>query len=101
MPDKILTIPHDQNFPVKTGDNLYIHVSAECTWSYSDPAGCFPGGLLANGTYSQQTAGQNYGPYPAVNTGSVSFSAAPGSNQPADRSKTMAAMTLTTIIVSN
>lgn len=82
MPDKYLNIPHDDNFPVKTGDNLYIHVTAECTWCYTDPDNCFPGGLLANGTYSQQTSGQNHGPYPAVNVGSVGFDSPPGANQP-------------------
>lgn len=82
MADKVLTIPHDSNFPVVTGDNLYIQASEDCTWCYSDPNNCFPGGLLANGNYSKQTGNNKYGPYPAVNAGSVGFDSSAGFNQP-------------------
>lgn len=82
MAEKILNIPHGSNFDVKTGDDLYIHVNDDCTWCYTDPDSCFPGGLLANGNYSQQASGQKYGPYPAVNDGSVGFDSPLGFSQP-------------------
>ena len=82
MADKILNIPHGSDYPVTKGDNLYIHVNADCTWCYTDPDNCFPGGLLANGNYAQQTGNNKYGPYLAQNDGSVGFDSPPGFNQP-------------------
>ena len=73
MPDKILTIPHDSNLPLKLGDDLYIQVSTECQWCYSDPTPCFSGGLLAPGQYEKTTGNNKYGPYPATATGTVRF----------------------------
>lgn len=73
MADKILTIPHDSTLALKVNDNLYIQVSSQCQWCYSDPTPCFSGGLLAAGQYNQTTGGFKYGPYPATAAGTVNF----------------------------
>ena len=73
MADKILTIPNDSTLPIKVNDNLYIQVSSQCQWCYSDPTPCFSGGLLAAGQYNQTTGGFKYGPYPATAAGTVNF----------------------------
>ena len=73
MADKILTIPKDSTLPMKINDNLYIQVSSQCQWCYSDPKSCFPGGLLDPGQYEKTTGGFKYGPYLAKAAGTVDF----------------------------
>jgi hypothetical protein len=73
---KTLTIPHDlSSLNMKVGDSLQITVSADCTWCYSDPTPCFPGGLLPAGSYTATTPHTTYGPYLASAAGTVNVNA--------------------------
>jgi hypothetical protein len=73
MADKVLTIPNDSTLAVNVNDNLYIQVSSQCQWCYSDLTPCFSGGLLAAGQYDKTTGGAKYGPYLATAAGTVNF----------------------------
>jgi hypothetical protein len=97
MADKVLTIPNDSTLAVNVNDNLYIQVSSQCQWCYSDPTPCFSGGLLAAGQYEKTTGGAKYGPYLASAAGTVNF----GSPTSPPCSTTGVTATGHTIIVSN
>jgi len=77
MATKRLSIPNDLSSMSMTHntDNLTITVTADCTWCYSDPNGCFPNGLLAAGSYTATTPPTTYGPYTPTGTGTVNFNA--------------------------
>lgn len=66
---KTLTIPNGGNMSLnKNQDQLEIHCTQECQWCYNDPSGVFPNFLPA-GTVQPGT----YGPYEAVNDGTVTY----------------------------
>lgn len=99
MPKRILTIPQDNNLPVKVGDDVYIDVLNDCQWCYSDPTPCFSGGLLAPGSYKGATPPNQHGPYRATAAGTVKFCAP--INPPCDPNNCTAKQVPQTIIVSN
>lgn len=72
---KTLKIPNGMsNQSLKKADTLYIEVDADCNWCYSDPNGVFSSFLPA-GHYTATTPPTVYGPYTAVNSGTVNFNA--------------------------
>lgn len=67
MPDTIIQIPNGTgNLSMPNTDGLRIHVTAACTWCFSDPNNIFPttgnNALPASGTTLQE------GWYPGVNS---------------------------------
>lgn len=80
--DKPLNIPNDMSSLTlkKNVDSVTITVTADCTWCYSDPSGCFPNGLLAPGYYPATNPHTSYGPYTPNNTGVVGIGSVAGNN---------------------
>jgi hypothetical protein len=57
--------------------DLYIVITADCNWCYSDPDGCFsPKQFLKQGT---KRKGHVYGPYTPIKKGKVFINAVPWS----------------------
>ena len=79
MADIHLQIPSgaSANVPMKKGDNLYIKVTGDCNWCFSDPNSVFSPELLPAGTYYAQNPPVETGPYQAEKTGSVPINAVP------------------------
>lgn|SRR6185437_5264498 len=83
----------------KNVDSVTITVTADCTWCYEDPNGCFANGFLAPGYYQATNPHTSYGPYTPTNTGSVGIGSVPGNN-PCTSSGEIAA-TVKSITVNN
>jgi hypothetical protein len=80
MANKILTLPHNDNFHLRSGDTLSIKFSEDANWCYSDPTGVFgkpPDGFLAAGAYKATTPPTVYGPYKPQHKGDVPFETTP------------------------
>jgi len=71
-----LNLPHNlSNVPMTTSDQLYIIVTADCSWCYSpDPSAVFPT-FLAAGSYTATIPPTTYGPYNPATTGAVTYNA--------------------------
>jgi hypothetical protein len=80
MAKKTLNLPHQDNFPLKTVDTLYLKITQDCNWCYSDPTGVFgqpPDGFLAPGLYKATKPPTVYGPYKPQHKGDVTFETTP------------------------
>ncbi len=78
-----VNIPGDPNLPnVRVNDTVTITCENDqgFTWCYSDNNNpkVFSNGFLANGSYAKGT----YGPYTAVNTGTVNYDGVVGQDKP-------------------
>jgi len=78
MSKKVLNLPHHVDIHMTMNDTLYIKVSDDCNWCYSDKTGVFgppPKEFLAPGFYAATKPPTEYGPYKPQHTGSVQFDA--------------------------
>ncbi|MGB0122254.1 MAG: hypothetical protein WA400_00005 [Silvibacterium sp.] len=78
-----VNVPGNPNLPsLKVNDTVTIKCEKDegFTWCYSDSNNpqVFADGFLANGSYAKGT----YGPYTAVNAGTVNYDGVVGQNQP-------------------
>jgi hypothetical protein len=77
-----LNVPGDPNLTPKKGDTVTIKCENTdgFTWCYTDnnTPKVFANGFLANGSYPKGS----YGPYTAVNDGTVEYEGVVGQNKP-------------------
>lgn len=80
LKEHFIGIPNDlSSKKMKVGTHhLYIVVTDDCTWSYTDSNSCFPCFL----TPGKQKMGTVHGPFIPARTGTVHFGAVPSPSDP-------------------